>query len=60
MVGCFEDNESSILDLKLFFIRTLLDWLVAMQNQSFSSFLISLILVIFVLELLIPCTLPEY
>ena len=36
---CFEDNERSILDLKLLFFRTLLDWLVAMQNQSFPSFI---------------------
>ena len=36
---CFEDNERSIPNLKLFFFRTLLDWLVAMLNQSFSSFL---------------------
>ena len=36
---CFEDNERSILDLKFLFFRTLLDWLVAMQNQSFPSFI---------------------
>ena len=36
---CFEDNERSIPDLKLFFFKTLLDWLVALQNQSFTSFL---------------------
>ena len=36
---CFVDKERSILDLKLFFFRTLLDWLSALQNQSFSSFL---------------------
>ena len=35
---CFEDIESSILDLKLFFFRTLLDWLFALQNKSFPSF----------------------
>ena len=35
----FEDKERSISDLKLFFIRTLMDWLVALQNQSFLSFL---------------------
>ena len=33
---CFENNESSILDLKLFFFRTLLDWLSSLRNQSFS------------------------
>ena len=36
---CFEDNERSIPDLMLFFFRTLLDYLVVMWNQSFSSFL---------------------
>ena len=36
---CFEDKERSILDLKLFFFRTLLDWLATLRNQSFSSFL---------------------
>ena len=36
---CFKDNERSIPDLQLFFFRTLLDWLVAMQNQSFPSFI---------------------
>ena len=36
---CFEDNERSIPDLKLFFFRTLLDCLSALRNKSFSSFL---------------------
>ena len=36
---CFEDIERSILDLKLFFFRTLLDWLFALQKQSFPSFI---------------------
>ena len=36
---CFEDNKGSLPDLKLFFFRTLLDWLLALQNQSFSSLL---------------------
>ena len=36
---CFEDNEISIPKLKLFFFKTLLDWLSILQNQSFSSFL---------------------
>ena len=36
---CFKDKERSILDLKLFFFRTLMDWLAALQNQSFLSFL---------------------
>ena len=35
----FEDNELSIPDLKLFFFKTLLDWLATLRNQSFSSFL---------------------
>ena len=34
---CFEDYERSIPDLKLFFFRTFLDWLFALQNQLFSS-----------------------
>ena len=29
---CFEDNERSISDLKLFFFRTLVDWLSTLQN----------------------------
>ena len=33
----FEDTESSMLDLKLFFFRTLLDWLSAMRNLSLFS-----------------------
>ena len=37
--GCFEDNERSIPDLKLFFFKTLLNWLAAMRNQSFFTFL---------------------
>ena len=36
---CFEDNEKSMPDLKLFFFRTLSDWLSTLQNQSLSSFL---------------------
>ena len=39
---CFEDIERSIPDLKLFFFRTLLDWLSILQNQSFSSLFIFL------------------
>ena len=35
---CFEDIERSIPDLKLFFFRTLRDWLFALQNKSFPSF----------------------
>ena len=35
-IRCFENNESSILDLKLFFFRTLLYWLSSLRNQSFS------------------------
>ena len=33
----FEDTESSMLDLKLFFFRTLLDWLSALRNLSLFS-----------------------
>ena len=36
---CFKDNEKSISNLKLFFFRTLVDWLSTLQNQSFTSFL---------------------
>ena len=36
---CFEDSECSMPDLKLFFFRTLLDWLLARRNQPFSSIL---------------------
>ena len=39
LTWCFEDNQRSISDLKLFFFRTLVDWLFALQNQSFSSFI---------------------
>ena len=33
----FEDAQSSMPDLKLFFFRTLLDWLSAMRNLSLFS-----------------------
>lgn len=36
---CFEDKERFIPYFKLFFFRTLLDWLATLWNQSFSSFL---------------------
>ena len=36
---CFEDIERSIPDLKLFFFKTLLDWLFALQKQSLPSFI---------------------
>ena len=36
---CFEDTERSIPDLKLLFFRTLRDWLFALQNKSFPSFI---------------------
>ena len=36
---CFEDIERSIPDFKLFFFRTLIDWLFALQKQSFPSFI---------------------
>ena len=35
----FEDIERSIPDLKPFFFKTLLDWLFALQKQSFPSFI---------------------
>ena len=36
---CFEDKERPISNLKLFFFSTLMDWLTALWNQSFLSFL---------------------
>ena len=36
---CFENIESSFPDLKLLFFRTLRDWLFALRNQSFPSFI---------------------
>ena len=35
----FKDTERSIPDLKLLFFRTLRDWLFALQNKSFPSFI---------------------
>ena len=43
-----------MLDLNLFFFKTLLDWLSTFQNQSFSSFLDLLDYVIFILDFLTP------
>ena len=36
---CFKDTERSIPDLKLLFFRTLRDWLFALQNKFFPSFI---------------------
>ena len=36
---CFEDSECSMLDLKLLFFRTLLDWFSMWRNQPFFSIL---------------------
>ena len=33
---CFEDNERSMPDLKLLFLRTLFDWFSVWRNQHFS------------------------
>ena len=55
---CFEDNERSIPDLKLFFFGTLMDWLAALRNQSFFSFLDFLDSCNFVLELFNPLYTP--
>ena len=33
----FEDLERSVLDLKLFFLKTLLDWVIVLGFRSFSS-----------------------
>ena len=50
---CYENNERSIPDLKLFFFKTLLVWLSALQNQSFSSLLAK---INYLLLLLYYCT----
>ena len=55
---CFEDIGRSILDIKLLFFRTLRDWLFALQNQSFPSFIDFLDSCIFCVWFLIPCSLP--
>ena len=57
---CFEDFESSILDLKLLFFRTLRDWLFALQRQSFPSFIDFLDSCNFCIWFLFPCLLPVY
>ena len=36
---CFEDNKRTMQNLKLFFFRTLMDWLSALRNHSFFSIL---------------------
>ena len=46
----FKDNERFIPDLKLFFFRTLLDWWLLCETNHSLLFLISLILVIFVVD----------
>ena len=56
---CFEDNVRSMPDLKLFFFRSLLDWLSTLQNQFLSSILDLPNYVIFVLDLFTPYTHPE-
>ena len=60
---CFEDCERSILDIKFFFFRNLLEWsLVSPSYSCFSLFLslILLIVVIWVLDLCHCSTLPVY
>ena len=57
---CFEDIERSIPDLKLLFFRTLRDWLFALQNQSFPSFIDFLDSCNFCIWFLFPCLLPVY
>ena len=57
---CFEDTERSIPDLKLLFFRTLRDWLFALQDKSFPSFIDSLDSCNFCIWFLFPCTLPVY
>ena len=57
---CFENIERSIPELKLLFFRTLRDWLFALQNQSFPSFIDFLDSCNFCIWFLIPCSLPVY
>ena len=54
---CFENIESSFPDLKLLFFRTLRDWLFALRNQSFPSFIDFLDSYNFCIWFLIPCNL---
>jgi hypothetical protein len=35
----FEDSERHTVDLKLTFLRTLMEWMVAVSSQSFPSIL---------------------
>ena len=55
---CFEDSEHSLLDLKLLFFRTLLDWFSVWRNQPFSSILDLLDFVIFVFDMYTPLYTP--
>ena len=57
---CFEDTERSIPDLKLLFFRTLRDWLFALQNKSFPSFIDFLESCNFCIWFIFPCTLPVH
>ena len=54
---CFEDTKRSIPDLKLLFFRTLRDWLFALQDKSFPSFINFLDFCNFCIWFLFPCTL---
>ena len=56
---CFEDIERSIPDLKLFFFRTLRDWLFALQNKSFPSFFDFLDFCNFCIWLVVPLFTPS-
>ena len=56
----FEDTERSIPNLKLLFFRTLRDWLFALQNKSFPSFIDFLESCNLCLWFLFPCTLPVH
>ena len=57
---CFEDKERSMLDLKLLFFKTLLDWFSVWRNHPFSSILDLLDFCNVRFRFVHPCILPVY
>ena len=57
---CFEDKEHSMLDLKLLFFKTLLDWFSVWRNHPFSSILDLLDFSNVRFRFVHPCILPVY